>query len=181
MGRNITLEQVIFFLLETPMFEDLDATELSEIVHIMKVQHVEQGASVFDEGDRGDAWYVLFDGQAVVTKSTPFGPSQEVAILKPHACFGEMAILDGSSRSASVGARTDMTVFRFPRLLFLSLLDSNNLGAFKLVHGMAKVLCQRQRTLTQQFSDLLEEVSDADGGGSYGDLGALLDQVVISE
>ena len=61
---TITLEQIINFLLEAPMFAELDAAELSEIVHIMQVQKVRAGSAVFREGDAGDAWYVIFAGQA---------------------------------------------------------------------------------------------------------------------
>ena len=181
MDRNTTLEQIINFLLETPMFEELDALELSEIVHIMQFQHFREGQDVFREGDHGDAWYVLFRGQAEVTKNAPFGPSRQVAVLVPHACFGEMAILDGSDRSATVRAVDDVTVFRFPRIRFTQLLEQGNLGAFKLVHGMARVLCQRQRNLTQQLSDLMEELEGDDRPQIHRDLASLLDSYTVSE
>ena len=181
MDRSITLEQVIHFLLETPMFEELNAAELSEVVHIMQVQTFRHGQAIFNEGDHGDSWYVLFRGNAEVTKLTPFGPSRSVAKLSEHACFGEMAILDGSARSATVSAADDTTVFRFPRVPFTQLLELGNLGAFKLVHGMARVLCQRQRTLTQQISDLMEEVEDERRPELRRDLGDLLDSYSVSE
>ena len=166
MEGQITLEQVINFLLETPMFEELNAHELSEVVHIMQVQRFREGQAIFREGDHGDAWYVLFKGTASVTKNTPFGPPRTVATLEPHACFGEMAILDGSERSAAVRAVEEVTLFRFPRLPFTQLLEEDNVGAFKLVHGMARVLCQRQRRLTLQLSDLMEEIEEDPPGPS---------------
>ncbi|MDG1481552.1 MAG: cyclic nucleotide-binding domain-containing protein [Myxococcota bacterium] len=172
---------MIHFLLETPMFEELDAAELSEIVHIMQVQSFRSGQPIFSEGEHGDSWYVLFRGNAEVTKSTPFGPQRSVAELGGHTCFGEMAILDGSERSATVSATEDTTVFRFPRVPFLQLLDFGNLGAFKLVHGMARILCQRQRRLTQQVSDLMEEVEEERRPELRRDLGDLLDSFVVSE
>ena len=180
MEQQITLEQVINFLLETPMFEELNAHELSEVVHIMQVQRFRKGQSIFAEGEHGDAWYVLFKGTAAVTKSAPFGPPRPVAELVPHACVGEMAILDGSSRSATVTASEDVTVFRFPRLPFLQLLEEDNLGAFKLVHGMARILCERQRRLTLQLSELMEEIEE-DRPALHRDLGDLLDRYTVSE
>lgn len=153
--NTITLEQILTFLLEAPMFAELDVTELSEIVHIMQVQKVRAGTAVFREGDAGDAWYVIFAGSAEVLKGNEFLPSQRLCVLGERACFGEMAILDHSSRSASVVALTECTVFRFPRRDFERLLADGNLAAYKLIYQMAKVLCSRQRKITQDLTEAL--------------------------
>ncbi len=180
MDKPLTLEQVIEFLLEAPLFESLDSTELSQVVHIMQVQGFRDGQSVFREGDDGDAWYVVFRGRAVVTKESPFGPSKEIALLEGPMCFGEMAILDGSSRSATVRSEGETTVFRFPRTPFQRLLDEGNLGAYKLVLAMAQILSQRQRQITQQLADLLGE--DVVGGAAVrGAIGEMLDTYTVSE
>lgn len=152
---TITLEQIITFLLEAPMFAELDATELSEIVHIMQVQKVRAGQPVFREGDPGDAWYVIFAGEAEVLKGNEFLPTQRLSVLGEKACFGEMAILDHSARSASVLALGECTVFRFPRRDFEELLTDGNLAAYKLIYQMAKVLCARQRKITQDLTEAL--------------------------
>ncbi len=154
---SITLEQIITFLLEAPMFGDLNPTELSQIVHIMQVQRVRAGHPIFKEGDPGDAWFVIFDGGAEVFKNDEFGPSRRIAELTPRACFGEMAILDHSPRSASVIAKGDSTVFRFPRTEFEALIADDNLAAYKLVYEMAKVLCIRARNTTQALTDALSD------------------------
>jgi CRP-like cAMP-binding protein len=152
---SITLEQIINFLLEAPMFGDLDAAQLSQIVHIMQVQRLRDGQIVFREGEPGDAWYVIFDGTLDVFKAEDFLPDQRIATLGARACFGEMAILDHSPRSASVVARGEATVFRFPRKEFESLLHEDNLAAYKLIYEMAKVLSARARRTSQQLSEAL--------------------------
>lgn len=155
----ITLEQIINFLLEAPMFGDLNPTELSEVVHIMQVQRLREGQFVFREGDVGDAWYVLYSGSVEVLKDVGVG-TQVVATLHERACFGEMAILDGSTRSATVRALTEATAFRFPRAGFLELLENGNLSAYKLVHQMALVLVARQRESTSRLAGLLHSEED---------------------
>lgn len=154
MGTTITLEEIINFLLEAPMFGDLDAGELSRIVHIMQIQRMRPGQAVFREGERGDAWFVLYQGEVEVQKDTGFDNSI-IALLRPPACFGEMAILDGSNRSATIKCATDVTAFRFPRDAFNELLDDDNLAAYKLVYQMARVLVERQRTTTAALAELL--------------------------
>ena len=156
-AATITLEQIINFLLEAPMFGDLDATQLSQIVHIMQVQRARDGQVIFREGSPGDAWYVIYEGTADVYKSQDFLPDRRVASLGPRACFGEMAILDHSPRSASVVARGEATVFRFPRKEFESLLREDNLAAYKLIYEMAKVLTIRARNTAQQLAEALSD------------------------
>ncbi len=139
------------------MFGDLDPTQLSQVVHIMQVRRVRKGQPIFKEGDPGDAWFVIFEGGADVTKATDFGPDKVIAQIGPRACFGEMAMLDHSSRSASVIASSETTVFRFPRTEFEALLEADNLAAYKLVYQMAKVLTVRARQTTQRLSDALAD------------------------
>jgi CRP-like cAMP-binding protein len=148
---------MITFLLDTPMFGDLDASELSQIVHIMQVRTLAAGAEVFREREPGDAWYVVFDGEVEVLKASAGGEPRRVTLLGPKACFGEMAILDGSPRSASVRAVSDTTAFRFPRAAFNELLSAGTLAAYKLVHQIALVLVSRQRSTTRRLVELMAE------------------------
>jgi CRP-like cAMP-binding protein len=169
MRTELTLEQIITFLLDAPMFGDLDSAELSRIVHIMQVKPLRADQMVFQEGDAGDAWYVVYDGELEVMKGR-----RVIATLGRGACFGEMAILDGSPRSASVRAVTDGTAFRFPRTAFGELLRDGNLAAYKLVHQIALVLAARQRATTSRLVDVL-------GGGDEGPLHALVDESAVRE
>ena len=160
MSHSVTLEEIINFLLEAPMFGDLDPTELSEVVHIMQVQRLRPGQHIFREGDPGDAWYVLFEGQVEVVKDRASGATV-IAELGPRSCFGEMAILDGSARSATVRAKTDAKAFRFPRVDFNELLKLGNLAAYKLIYQMALVLVARQRQTTSRLAEIMRADSGA--------------------
>ncbi len=156
MPAGLTLEEIINFLLDSPMFGDLDATELSQIVHFMQVQRLREGGVVFHEGDAGDAWYIVYEGEVEVLKDSAGSP-RRVAVLGPRGCFGEMAILDDSPRSATVRALTDVTAFRFARVDFSRLLADGNLAAYKLVYQIALVLVSRQRRTTQRLVELYDE------------------------
>jgi CRP/FNR family cyclic AMP-dependent transcriptional regulator len=181
MEAAVTLEHVVRFLLETPLFEDLEPSELAEVVGIMQVQRLRDGQRLFAEGDEGGAWYVIFDGTMFVTKGTSFGPGRTIALLDERSIFGEMAVLDGSHRSATVTARGETTLFKFPREPFQELLETGSLAAFKLVYAMARVLCQRQRQITQQLSDVIEEQPPEGKGALKASLGDLLDTYSVSE
>ena len=64
METKVTRERLITFLLETPMFEKLVPSEIMEIIHIVEVEQYQAGDVVFREGDKGDAWFVLYRGSS---------------------------------------------------------------------------------------------------------------------
>ena len=165
MKTKITRERLITFLLETPMFEKLIPTELMEIIHIVEVSQYQAGDIVFSEGDAGDAWYVLYRGGIEVIKQDETG-EKKIVELGPKTCFGEIAILDGSPRSATIRASKDSVAFRIPRDAFGDLIDDDHLVAYKLLHQMAILLADRQRTTTQRLSELLEtsEITEVHDG-----------------
>jgi CRP/FNR family transcriptional regulator, cyclic AMP receptor protein len=177
MAQELNLEQVVAFLVDAPLFGDLDPAELAELVNAMQVQVLEPGSWVFREGDPGDAWYVLYDGEVEVVKRCGTG-ERVIAILGRRACFGEMAILDGSPRSASVRTTTRSRVFRFPRASFTRLLAEGTLAAYKLVYQIALVLVSRQRRTT---SRLAEAMSAADSGELNEVLIPIVDQSAVAE
>ena len=165
METKVTRERLITFLLETPMFERLDPSEIQEIIHIVEVVQYQTGDIVFSEGDAGDAWFVLYRGAIEVLKHGSTG-EKKIAELGPQACFGEISILDGSPRSATIRVTQDSVAFRIPREAFDELLENDHLVAYKLLHQMAILLAERQRTTTLRLSELLNatEIMDVHNG-----------------
>lgn len=165
METIVTRERLITFLLETPMFEKLEPSELMEIIHIVKIEQYKAGDIVFREGDPGDAWFVLYRGAVEVLKHGATG-EKKIVDLGPQACFGEISILDGSPRSATVRVTEDSVVFRVPRDVFNELTDERHLVAYKLLHQMAILLAERQRSTTMRLSELLNvtEITEVQEG-----------------
>ncbi|MDX1696835.1 MAG: cyclic nucleotide-binding domain-containing protein [Thiohalobacterales bacterium] len=160
MSTKVTREREITFLLETPMFEKLEPSELMEIMHIVEIREYRAGDTVFREGDTGDAWFVLYRGAVDVLKQGATG-ERKINALEPKSCFGEIAILDGSPRSATIQTTEDSVVFRVPRDAFGELIDKGHLVAYKLLHEMAVLLATRQRSITTKLSALLDETEIA--------------------
>jgi CRP-like cAMP-binding protein len=165
MEKVVTRERLITFLLETPMFEKLEPSEIMEIIHVVEVDQYQAGDAVFTEGDAGDAWFVLYSGAVEVVKQGATG-EKKITELGPQACFGEISILDGSPRSATIRALEDSTVLRVNRKTFGELIDDGHLVAYKLLHQMAILLAERQRSTTLRLSELLgaTEITDVHDG-----------------
>ncbi len=151
--QPISLDAVIAFLVASPLFRDLDAEERADVVRIMEIQRLQNGEEVFHEGDPGDSWYVIYEGQVEVVTSTSSGAERPLSALDVGAGFGEMAMLDGSPRSATVRATAPLTLFRFRRPGMEELLEDGSLGAYKLVLAMAKEMSRRLRRLTHQVAE----------------------------
>ncbi len=160
MDRPISLETVVGFLVSTPLFDTLDPAQRAEVVRIMEVQRLQEGEEIFHEGDIGDAWYVIYEGEVSVLKDSPTGP-MELARMGPGTCVGEMAVLDGQARSATVKATGPLTVFKFRRTRFDDLLEHGSLGAYRLVAALGRSLSMRHRQLTQQLAELTATNSNA--------------------
>ncbi len=160
---SFTLEQVICFLLDTPLFEDLDTAELSEVVGVLQVQCVRPGQIVYREGEPGDGWYLIWEGRVEVLRSSELGPTRSVEILGPHSSFGETAVIDGQPRGFTVRSVGDTMLLRISRREFQRLLEENNLAAYKLALAMARVVCRWHR---RAMAELVEAAVERDAMAS---------------
>lgn len=154
MHDDPTPAAILAFLRQAPLFTALSDAEIGELVAIMEVRRYRRGHAIVVEGEKGDAWFVIQDGEVEVVKATPSGP-KALAILGHHACFGEMAILDGSPRSASVRSSSEVTLLRVPLDAFQAMLDNDRVAAFRIVHQIALVLVGRQRATTTRLGELV--------------------------
>jgi CRP-like cAMP-binding protein len=84
-----------------PLFGSLDAEQLSELASWFHVQHAGEGARLVGEGAHGYTFFVLTDGSAAVAAE-----GETLATLEPGDFFGEIAILGGGRRTATVTATT---------------------------------------------------------------------------
>ena len=85
-------------------------------------------------GARGDAFYVVLDGQARV--ETPAGHAHA---LEPGDFFGELALLDGAPRSATVTASGELTTLRIGQSAFAKMLREEPTIGVGLAKGLATI------------------------------------------
>jgi ABC-type bacteriocin/lantibiotic exporter with double-glycine peptidase domain/CRP-like cAMP-binding protein len=83
------------------------------------------GAVIVREGEAADAFYVLVSGTARAIKSGPHGEEVPLNVLRPGDSFGELALLEQTSRSATVRASSAVEVLTLDRSVFGALLRSH--------------------------------------------------------
>ncbi|KAI0693816.1 camp-dependent protein kinase regulatory subunit [Cytidiella melzeri] len=99
------------FLSSTPLLTHLEPEERSKIADALISQVCEDGTVVVKQGDIGDTFFFVEDGEAIVTKKLPSGEEVQVAHLQKGDYFGELSLLRREPRAATVSAlvRTDLS------------------------------------------------------------------------
>ena len=95
-------EETIALLGRVPVFSTLSVDELERVARVAMARRFEPGEVVFKEGDEGSTCYIVRSGRARAIREHPDGRSITLAHFGPGDIFGEMAMLDGERRSATV-------------------------------------------------------------------------------
>ncbi|MCB0862361.1 MAG: Crp/Fnr family transcriptional regulator [Solirubrobacterales bacterium] len=95
-------ESTVGLLRSVPLFAELDQDELEQFSRVAIPRSYPEGTRVFHEGDHSDACYIVKSGTFRVTREHPDGRAITLATLGEGDIVGELAMLDGEVRSASV-------------------------------------------------------------------------------
>ena len=128
-----------------PYFRDLDRVSLARIAGALEELHLPKGADVTREGTAAGELYLLEDGEATVTVSSPNGEIEIAKVTAPSS-FGELGLLL-SRRTASVRVTKDATLWRLPRERFEQIVRERPAIALSVATTLADLVDKRQRDL----------------------------------
>lgn len=136
--------QKVDVLKGVPIFSHLTKKQLDEVARHADELHIEDGRRLATEGDAGHELFVILSGRATVSRG-----GKTLATLRPGDCVGEMSLLDGQPRSATVVADEPLEVLVITQRAFKPLLlDIPELG-LQLLRSMAQRLRQADEALTR--------------------------------
>ena len=124
--------------------------ELERIAQVAIPRSFPKGARVFHEGDRSDACYVIRAGEVRVTREHPDGRAIALATLGPGELVGELAMLDGGVRSASVETLSEVDLLAVSAADMKGLLERNAQITAKLVVALTKRLRETNERISRQ-------------------------------
>jgi CRP-like cAMP-binding protein len=130
-------------LARVPLFAGLSKRHLKSVASIGENQAFDQNATIAEEGAPGDVFYVIHAGQAKVIRG-----GRTVTRLVPGDYFGEIALLDGGPRSASVVTETPVEVMALNRKPFHAMLEREPAIVLKMLEELARRLRNTERKLT---------------------------------
>jgi CRP-like cAMP-binding protein len=122
-------------LKQVPLFAGLDDRELGQIAASMKERRFAAGDTMTEEGAGGAGFFVVEAGEADVSVD-----GQPRGQIGPGDYFGEIALLTGSDRTATITAKSDMVCWGMTPWDFRPLVESNSTIAWKLLTAMAEKL-----------------------------------------
>jgi CRP-like cAMP-binding protein len=137
-----TIKQLTTVLEAVPLFEGLTHKQLRKVADLADVARFMAGATLVKQGVIGDSFYVVLTGQAKVVAN-----KRTLNRLLPGDHFGEISLLDGGPRSASVLAETEMTLVIITQKDFLAMLRKDPEITVCLLEGMARTVRRLDRSL----------------------------------
>ena len=144
------MSPVTELLRRVPLFEELSDSELERVAQVAIPRSFPRGTRVFHEGDQGDACYIVRTGSCRVTREHPDGRAITLANLGPGAIFGELAMLDGEARSASVEATEDTELLALPASDMRAQIREHPEMAEKLVVALTRRLREANERISRQ-------------------------------
>jgi CRP-like cAMP-binding protein len=117
----MTIESEVRSLQAIPMFRGVDATKLKLLAFTSERMSFEPGERLFAQGDVSDSAFVILAGSVVVSINAADGPMR-IADIGAGAIVGEMGVLSGSRRSATVTAAEPTVALHIGKDVFFDLL-----------------------------------------------------------
>ena len=140
MFESIYLREEILdidFLKSVNIFSDLSDSELKSIQELCKTRKYPKNSMIILEEEMGDVVFIVMSGTVKITRVNDEGKEVILAMLGSGEVFGEMAILDGESRSANALSQENCEVVTINREDFLNLLKTNNKVSLNLMTEFA--------------------------------------------
>ena len=152
--------EAIDLLSRVPLSSELSREKLERISRVSVARSFPSGVRVFHEGDNSDACYLVRTGDLRVTREHPDGRAIALATLGPGDIFGELAMLDGEARSASVETLTDAELLALPAVDMRRLLKDHPEISVKLIAALTRRLREtNERVARQSFQTVPSRVA----------------------
>jgi CRP-like cAMP-binding protein len=141
-------------------FHGLTEAECAAGAACMERVTVSTGGLVFEQGEPGDAIYLVETGKMEIRVAVPGQPDRLLSSLPPGSIFGEMSMFTGAPRAATAVATGPTVVWRLTHPRFLEALDREEPWVCKFLHATAQVLAARLAVLDQELVNLISREED---------------------
>jgi CRP-like cAMP-binding protein len=132
------------------IFDPLSSDEKQHLAAGLRHEVFAQGEVILRVGEAGDSLYLVRDGMVSVQICADDGCPTELAVLRDGAFFGEMSLLTGSPRAATVVARQDTDCYVIDSTLFQQVIAKND----SLAHEISHILAARAAELAHKREGL---------------------------
>lgn len=138
-------------LARSVLLGNLPADSLQRLAAASRRRTYRRGEVVFHQGDPGDTLHLINSGRVKVVLDSESGGEAVIAILGPGEFFGELSLIDGQPRSATVSALEALETISLARPDFVSFLRANPTAAERLIITLATMI----RKADESMADLV--------------------------
>ncbi len=143
----------ISLLREIDLFDSLSDRALSELIPLTSTIECKPGHVIFNEGDLGDAMYMILSGEVRISKNIPGVGEEALAFLKEGSYFGEMALVGEESERSAAAIVTDRAeLAKLERKDFLQLLEDDKDIAVEVLWSFVNTLSARLRDSNEKIA-----------------------------
>lgn len=150
------------FLRSVPVFYDLKASSMDQILDYLEEQTWEAGEHIFNEGDsfnQGDSgrrMYILRDGDVEVLRRASTGNNISIVRLGPGETFGEMALVELQPRSATIIVRKKAKTYSLTNLDLFALYRTDPNAYVFILQNICRMLSRRLRKADSRIVDFID-------------------------
>lgn len=139
------------------LFEDLEREEVREIVGAAQPMRLGAGEVLFEQGEPSDALFVIEHGEFQVRAASGAGEDIVLAMLSSGTVVGEMSLIGGGARSATVEAVSEAQIYRLDATAFAELRRRRSPAAYKIILRLARVLGERRRQTDARLAEVFAD------------------------
>ena len=130
----------------------LSSLEINFLTTLSKEERYAGGQAIFHEGEPAETMYVVLDGKVRISKNIPGAGEEALSFLERGAFFGEMALIERQTRSATAVAHGgDAIVLGIPREVLRGLLDIKKVSSTRLLRLLCEILARRLNELDDKL------------------------------
>lgn len=153
-------KKLIAFLTQVPLLEALTEIELEVLAGVMSPKMFKGDDVICKEKAEADSFFVIADGQVAIVKDIAGGEEQVLAELGPGALIGEMSLIDGKPRSATIRSIGGCTLLEVKKDEFESLFRANSPFALRFTERIAIDLSMRLRSADERFLEIFSRTGE---------------------
>jgi CRP-like cAMP-binding protein len=143
----------VAFLRDVRIFEAFSDRDLADVVGRLRERTLRRRQILFREGDGGDEMFIVRRGTMLISKAVTGKVEQVLVRVEPADFFGEMSLFDGSPRSATAQAETDVELLVLGRDSLQAMSETAPRAAAAFFYAMVQVFMERLRRSTQQVAE----------------------------
>jgi CRP-like cAMP-binding protein len=144
------------------LFYNLEDESLKAMISSFEMVELPKGGYLFDQGDHGEAFYIIMSGNVVLSRKNKDGSKLKVAELGTGDVFGEMSLINNAPRSTDCVASEDVKLWKLQRKRFAAF-ETTCIDAYTgVIVNIIRVLAERLSLTNSRVANLLDEIAAAD-------------------